>query len=234
MPVKEYRTFSLGRHTSRHKTKKSVVKKASKRRAKKVQTLIMKEGTMLFHGHAEAKEWSVPHNRPAFFGGSFVAMYYAGDKPNYVSSYVLVKKVKLLDLGNKKNYGSFFKTLNKIDKSVFSRVTGYGISDLDVEDCKYKKKSKSDIRFCTEGFFDMADEKKDTYAMLRFAMLICEHGFDGYYIPPIHKRAYKGENLTEQIILCKPKDKVLKVNQLSIKSMMSNMAKKKRKSSRKR
>ena len=140
MPVKEYRKFSLGRHTSRHKSIKALRKKnSSKRRIKKVQTLIMKEGTMLFHGHAESKEWNVPHNRPAFFGGSFVAMYYADDKPKYVSSYVLVKKVKLLDLGNKKNYGSFFATLNETDKRIFSRVTGYGISDLNVEDCKYKK-----------------------------------------------------------------------------------------------
>ena len=253
MPLLHYRKYSLGRHMSKHGAKgkgkvasKVVSKVTSKIKSigrtgarsittsKKsgVQSIVMKEGTLLFHGHPEAKEWVVPHNRPAFFGGTMVALYYANDQPDYVSTYVLKRNVRLLDLGSPRNYGKFYKTLkNESEKWTFSRVTGYNLSELATESCGYRRKKKSDIRFCTEDFIEPEDEQQDNYAMLRFAKTICDHGFDGYYIPPVFKRAYEkrtksqDEFLTEQIILCSPRDLVLKVSQLSIKSIATNMQK---------
>lgn len=200
-----------------------------------VQTIIMKEGTLLFHGHPEAREWVIPHNRPAFFGGTMVALYYSSDQPEYVSTYVLKKRARLLDLGNPANYGRFYKTLrNDSEKWTFSRVTGYNLNELKTETCSYKGKKKTEIRFCTEDFIEVEDRLQDNYAMLRFAKLICDHGFDGYYIPPVFRRAYetgrknKTELLTEQIILCKPLDFVLKISQLSVKAIATNMKKSKK------
>ena len=94
-----------------------------------------------------------------------------------------------------------------------------------------KVRKKTEIRFCTEDFIEPEDRKQDNYAMLRFAKLICDHGYDGYYIPPVFRRAYgagganKSELLTEQIILCSPRDFVLKVSQMSIKAIAGNMKK---------
>jgi hypothetical protein len=205
----------------------SLTRKISKRKSG-VQEIIMKEGGLLFHGHPEVKEWVVPHNRPAFFGGTMVALYYSDDQPDYVSTYVLKKNARLLDLGSKVNYHKFFKMLkNDSERLVFSRVTGYNLHQLITPSCSYKKKKKSEIRFCTEDFIEPEDKMQDNYAMLRFAKLICDHGFDGYYIPPVFQRAYKTgkDKLTEQIILCKPRDFVLKISQMSIKAVASNMRK---------
>jgi len=197
-----------------------------------VQSIIMKEGTLLFHGHPESKEWVVPHNRPAFFGGTMVALYYAEDQPDFVSTYVLKRNARLLDLGHSANFGKFYHTLKTdSERWTFSRVTGYNLNDLKTETCGYKGKKKTEIRFCTEDFIEPEDRKQDNYAMLRFAKLICDHGYDGYYIPPVFRRAYgagvknKSELLTEQIILCSPRDFVLKVSQMSIKAIAGNMKK---------
>lgn len=188
----------------------------------------MDAGTLLFHGHAESTDWEIPKNRPAFFGSSMIALYYADHSPEYVSTYALLRNITLLDLGNVKNFGKFFDTLSDKDQEIFSRVTGYGKTDLKTEECGYKKKKSSQIRFCTEGFLRKKDEKNDDYAMLVFAKMICRYGFDGYYIPPVHRRAYtskKKEYLTEQIILCKPVGKVLLIAPLSVKSIARNFKK---------
>ena len=193
----------------------------------------MKPGTLLFHGHSESKDWSVPKNRPSFFGGSMVALYYANDSPKYVTTYVLTKEINLLDLGSTGNFKKYYGKLNTADKHIFSRVTGYGLRSLQTRSCGYENKNVSEIRFCTEDFIHPDDKYTDNYAMLAFAKMICRHGFDGYYIPPIHRRAYSGshksEKLTEQIIICQPKDVALKVNQGSIDSVVTNFNKKKKK-----
>lgn len=238
MPRAHFRKYSLGRHVTRSKAKHTSAAKGLPRN--KVQTVQLKPGTLIFHGHSGVKEWSVPHNRPAFFGGTLVALYYALDQPKYVTTYVLVKPVRLLDLSTKTNYGRFYATLNPEDKRIFSRVTGWNLTHLMIEPCQYTSKRKDHIRFCTENFIDAEDAGVGDYAMLRFAKMICSNGYDGYYIPPIFERAYEpkkdgtSELLTEQIILCQPRDIVLKVNQLSIKAMVSNMRKKSRSLSKKR
>jgi hypothetical protein len=225
-----YKRYSLGRHM--HRSSKS--HKISRKSKMKVGTVTMKAGTLLFHGHADAREWAIPHNRPAFFGGTLVAMYYADSRPDFVSTYVLLKDAVLLDLGNKSNIKKYYDSLNTEDARVFSRVTGYNLTELKGDVCRYKGKKRTDVRFCTEDFIDPDDEKTDNYGMLRFAKMICSHGYDGYYIPPIHEQHGKSKSLNEQIILCKPKDAVLKVNQLSLKSVVSNMRHMQRRSKSKR
>ena len=231
MTLSHYRKFELGKHATRTKSAKSKRKSTV---GKKVQTVTLKTGVLLFHGHPEVKEWTIPHNRPAFFGGTLVALYYAEDQAEYVSTYVLVKNARLLDLGSKVNFGKFYSTLNESDKFIFSRVTGYGLTNLKTDSCGYRNKSRTAIKFCTEDYIEPEDEDTDTYAMLKFAKMICANGYDGYYIPPIHERAYekreKNNLLTEQIILCKPLDHVMKVNQLSVASIASNMKKRKSRS----
>lgn len=208
-----YSEHSLGKHVRPH------------RHESLPHTVKLEPGILLFHGYDKVDDWEIPADRPSFFAGTMVALYYAYDQPRNIATYILTKPVALLDLGNIQAYRWAYSKLTAEDKIVFARVTGYNSTHLKTDFCGYKNKRKDDIRFCTEDFISKEDKKTGNYAMLRFARLICELGFDGYYIPPVFKRAYAGEKLTEQIILCHPKDKVLKVNKMSVLNVAKNLSK---------
>lgn len=208
---KSHRRFSLGKQLVNNNNNDNV------------PTVILESGTILFHGHEGHFDYDVPDNRPAFFGGIKVAKYY-GVKVKYITSYLVTKQVRLMDLGVPKTYPNFYKTLTDKEKKVFSAVSGYLLTDLERDDCYYKKKIPAKVMYCTLGFLSNKDEENDVYAMLRFAKLLCLKGYDGYYLPNKFKLAYDHRtNISEQIVLCRPKNGLVKIKRSNITKIAKRM-----------
>jgi hypothetical protein len=214
-----YNKFSLGKHlrkkssTKRSSKKRSSKKRSSKKRSNrgvvKLNAMLLPKGTILYHGQQDGKDWKVPTDRPAFFGGLNVSTHYA-QSSKYVFRFETQRDMILLNLESENDYKNVYNSLGKRDQKVFSHVSGYNKTFIDHEDCYYSGKSKTKIKYCTEGFYTRNDEKTDNYAMLKYIKILCKLGYDGIYIPPIYSRAYKGNKLVEQIDLCSVKSGDLK------------------------